>query len=118
MKKTLLWISLAILAGLFVGLLIANGQDKKADPPKYEPTKVQLLELKLAKDDAVIAQDALQASDAFKNYQKAMQDLNAKVEQIKAENKWPKELQVNFQDMTWAMPEPAKAPESPKKVDK
>jgi|SRR6267142_4273374 len=87
---------------LFSATLLAQ-----SPPAKYEPTEVELLRLQVAQKDAQIAQ--IQLQQAQQMFQQALGRLQVQADIIKAEHKWPAEVQFKLETLTFAPP--TKAPE-------
>jgi|SRR5882724_8702909 len=105
MKKITLGLTL-----LFGATLLAQ-----SSPVKYEPTEVELLRLQVAQKDAQIAQMQLQQAQQI--FQQSFGRLRAEADKIKAEHKWPAEVQFKSDTLTFAAP-PPKEPEKPKVPEK
>jgi len=82
-------------------------------PVKYEPTEVEQLRLQLAAKDAQIAQ--IQFQNAQYVFQQAIARLHAEADKVKAEHKWPAEVQFKQETLTFAAPAPPKPPVPEKK---
>src|SRR6266404_7794961 len=86
---------------LFSATLLAQ-----TPPAKYEPTEVEQLRLQLAAKDAQIAQ--IQFQNAQYVFQQAIARLHAEADKVKAEHKWPAEVQFKPETLTFAAPAPPK----------
>jgi len=89
---------------------IAWAQSPAPAPNPYQPTEVQALKLKVAQQDAIIAQRDMQS--AQQRYQNAIVALNTAAEQVKRDNKWPEDVQLNLDSLVFSKKAPAAAPEA------
>ena len=103
----------AFVVGASLGIMAICifGQEK----PKFSPTEVQGLRLKVAQQAAQLAQRELQfaCSEPQQKFQKAIGDLNAEADKVKTENGWPKETTFNPDTLVFSMPPPPPAPAKP-----
>lgn len=72
------------------------GQQSK---PKYQPNEMQSLQLKVAQQQAQIAQKDLFI--AQQNFQLALATLKAESDRVKQENKWDAEVIFNPETLTF-----------------
>ena len=104
-----------LIALLVLSVAVAAEESK----PKYSPTEVQGLRLKVAQQAAQLAQRELQlaCSEPQQKFQKAIGDLNAEADKVKTENGWPKEVGFNPDTLAFTEPPPP-APPTPKPAEK
>jgi len=95
---------------IIISVLLAQSP---AAPVKYEPSEVEQLRLQLAAKDAQIAQ--IQFQNAQYVFQQAIARLHAEADKVKAEHKWPAEVQFKPETLTFAVPAPPKPPVPEKK---
>lgn len=109
------WIILVAIVTLEI---VAVAQQVKApEPPKYQPTEVQSLRLKVAYDDARLAQR--DAQDAQTKFQQSLQALSDAADKIKQENNWPSTVQFNMDSLSFAeAPKPTPSPTIPATPEK
>lgn len=111
MKKLAAVVAILIISG------VSFAQAPVAQASKYQPNETQTLKLKLAQDEAKIAQSTVQtlnsqlqaAQTAFTD---KIKDLSAQCEAVKKENGWPVGVVCDFDKLTFAevpKAEPAKA---------
>jgi len=105
----------AFVVGASLGIMAICifGQEK----PKYSPTEVQGLRLKVAQQAAQLAQRELQlaCSEPQQKFQKAIGDLNAEADKVKMENGWPEEVGFNPDTLVFSVPPPPPAPKPTEK---
>jgi len=92
-------------------LMMALFAQSPAAPAKYEPSEVEQLRLQLAAKDAQIAQ--IQFQNAQYVFQQAIARLHAEADKVKAEHKWPAEVQFKPETLTFAAPAPPKPEKKP-----
>ena len=105
------WITLVIVFIAFV--VMAEQVANTPAPSKYQPTEVQSLRLKVAFDDARLAQR--DAQDAQTRFQQSLSALTDAADKIKQENKWPATVQFNMDSLTFADAPPPPKPAEVKK---
>jgi len=98
---------------LSLTLLLSATLLAQTPPVKYEPTEVEMLRLQVAQKDAQIAQ--IQLQQAQQMFQQALGRLHLEADKIKAEHKWPAEVQFKMDTLTFAAP--PKAPEKKHEKD-
>lgn len=85
-----------------------------APPAKYEATEIQQLRLKVKFQEAqLLNKDLLELQGKLNA---AVMELRTEAEKVKAENKWPKEVNFDFQTQTFSAP-PAPPPQPPKPAE-
>jgi hypothetical protein len=92
---------ITVLILLFT-MLVTHAFQLPAPPSKYAPTEVQRLKMELAAKDVQIAK---------MQYVSAVNALTSLGDQIRAENKWPEDVQLDLSTMTFIerkAPEPKK----------
>lgn len=106
MKHVIRIIAFAAIAILVALVMVAfAGQN---DPPKYQPTEVHALRLKVAQQAAQLAQRDLQ--DAQTRFQQSLATLREEGERVKSEEKWPKDVVFDIGSLTFTAPQPPAAP--------
>jgi hypothetical protein len=98
---------------VFAGLVLALFGQTPA-PVTYKPTEIQTLRLQLAQRDAQLAQKDLQ--EAQTRFQQALVNLTNEANKVKADNKWPADVQFSPNDLTFSAPPPLQP--APAKGDK
>ena len=94
-RSKALWI-MAVAAICFI--LGANVWSQDAAKKEYKPTEVQSLKLKVAQQEALLAQAHLNA---------AITALGAEANAVKKENGWPDDTNFNPDSLTFTAPAPA-----------
>lgn len=92
-----------------LSLLLVSVAVAQAPPaaPAYQPSEVQQLRLKVAQQSAQLAQANLR--EAQQQFQSAVANLSAEGEKVKQENKWPADVTLNLDSLTFSVPpKPAK----------